>query len=467
MEFGHWRKSNLYCSKRIVWPVTEFNSQLTQWLQVLIVPLEWLMLLLILGGGLYLIQQSKGRPFFFIPKAFRLLFQKEGEQGISRFQALSAVLAATVGLGNISGVAIAIHMGGPGILVWMWLTALVGMIIKFYSCSLSVALRHFDAAGQPLGGPMYYMSLGLKKWGKPLAIWFSLAGLVGVLPAFTANQLTQSITTVLPLESFFHATNFQIHLVLGICFALLTAWVIFGGLQSIVRVTSNLVPVMVIIYLLMGGFVLLTQFDQVGPALTLIFNEAFNFQTAAAGGFWGLVLLGVRRAVFSNESGVGNAPMYHGQSQSKKPTDEGLVALLGPLLDTLGVCTITGLIVIISKAYLLDLNGILLTLEAFNRLFFGWGDVLLLFMVLVFGVSTLFTYAYYGTKCFGYLTRPNWGKLYNLFYVGSIVFAAITTTEVVVGLIDIAFALMCIPNMVAVLLLAPTITKKMQAELSP
>jgi len=466
MEFGHRGKSNVYCGERIIRPVNEITALLTHWLQVLIGPLEWLMLLLILGGGLFLILQSKGRPFLYIPKAFRLLFQKESEQGISRFQALSAVLAATVGLGNISGVAIAIHMGGPGILVWMWLTALVGMIIKFYSCSLSVALRQQDTAGQPLGGPMYYMSLGIKKWGKPLAIWFSIAGLVGVLPAFTANQLTQSITTVLPLDSFFKTTNFQIHLALGIGFALLTAWVIFGGLQSIVRVTSSLVPVMVLIYLLMGGFILLTQFDQVGPALKLILKEAFHFKTAAAGGFWGLVLLGVRRAVFSNESGVGNAPMYHGQSQSQKPTDEGLVALLGPMLDTLVVCTITGLIVIISKAYLLDLNGILLTLEAFNRLFFGWGDVLLLFMVCVFGVSTLFTYAYYGTKCFGFLTQPKWGKYYNLLYVGSIVLAAITTTEIVVGLIDIAFALMCIPNMVAVLLLAPIITKKMKTELS-
>lgn len=422
------------------------------------------MLLFILGGGLYLIQQSKGRPFLFIPKAFRLLFQKESQQGISRFQALSAVLAATVGLGNISGVSIAIHMGGPGVLVWMWLTALLGMIIKFYSCSLSVALRVYDSSGQPIGGPMYYMSLGIKKWGKPLALWFSFAGLVGVLPAFTANQLTLSITTVLPFESYFQATNFQIHLVLGICFAALTAWVILGGLQSIVRVTSNLVPVMVIVYFFMGCFILITQFDQVGPAISLIFKEAFHLQTVSAGGFWGLVLLGVRRAVFSNESGVGNAPMYHGQSQSQKPTDEGLVALLGPLLDTLVVCTITGLIVIISKAYLLDLNGILLTLEAFNRLFFGWGNMLLLFMVLVFGISTLFTYAYYGTKCFGFLSYPKWGKFYNLFYVISIVFAAITTTEVVVGLIDIAFALMSIPNMVAILLLAPIITKKMKVE---
>ena len=445
--------------------MNNFIPRLTEWIAFLISPLEWLMLFMVLGGGLFLMIQSRGRPFLFLPKAFRLLFKKEDQKGISRFQALSAVLAATVGLGNISGVAIAIHMGGPGILVWMWLTAFVGMIIKFYSCSLAVALRQYDASGQPIGGPMYYMTLGLKKWGKPLAVWFSIAGLIGVLPAFTANQLTESITTMLPFDEFLALNSFQIRFTFGLFLATLTAWVIFGGLDYIVRVASNLVPLMVLFYLIIGGFILLSQYDQVGPAFALIFREAFQLETAAVGGFWGLVLLGVRRAVFSNESGLGNAPMYHGQSQSKRATDEGLVALLGPFLDTIVVCTVTGLIVVISKAYLLDLNGILLTLEAFDRLFYGYGDVLLLFMVLVFGTSTLFTYAYYGAKCFGFLTKRKWGKFYNFLYVGSIVLAAISTTEFVVGLIDLAFALMCIPNMLAVLMLAPTITKKIKSEL--
>ena len=175
-------------------------------------------------------------------------------------------------------------------------------------------------------------------------------------------------------------------------------------------------------------------------------------------------ILGVRRAVFSNESGVGNAPMYHGQSQSSKGTDEGLVAMLGPLLDTVLVCSITGLIIIISGVYQVpELNGIVLTLEAFRILFFGLGDVLLLIMVFVFGISTLLTYSYYGVKCFGYLTHPQWGKLYNYFYIGSIVLSAIVTVEVVIGIIDLAFALMCIPNMIAILYLAPHVKKEMQS----
>ena len=229
------------------------------------------------------------------------------------------------------------------------------------------------------------------------------------------------------------------------------------------KVTSNLVPVMVALYFFLGVFILISNSQAILPTFELIFREAFDFETAVTGGFWGLVILGVRRAVFSNESGVGNAPMYHGQSQSSKGTDEGLVAMLGPLLDTILVCTITGLIVIMSGAYQIpNLNGIVLTLEAFRRLFFGFGDQLLLLMVFVFGISTLFTYSYYGVKCFGFVTNKKWGNYYNYFYVGSIVFSALVTVEVVIGIIDLAFALMCIPNMIAMVYLAKRVKNEMQ-----
>ena len=180
--------------------MADFISSLEVLLQNLIRQLEWVMLFTVIGGGIYLCFQSRVYPLRKINKAFNLLFSIEENKGISRFQALSAVLAATVGLGNISGVAIAIHMGGPGVLVWMWITAIIGMIIKFYSCTLAVQLRESEINGEPLGGPMYYMSLGIKKWGKPMAIWFSIAGLFGVLPAFTANQLTQTFMNVINPE---------------------------------------------------------------------------------------------------------------------------------------------------------------------------------------------------------------------------------------------------------------------------
>tara|TARA_A100001011_G_scaffold347870_2_gene385288 strand:- start:5690 stop:7039 length:1350 start_codon:yes stop_codon:yes gene_type:complete len=443
--------------------MAEWISHLELLLQNLIKPLEWIMIFAVIGGGLYLSFHSRGYPLLKIKKAFKLLFSKEQNKGISRFQALSAVLAATVGLGNISGVAIAIHMGGPGILVWMWITAIIGMIIKFYSCTLAVQIREAQEDGEPLGGPMYYMKIGMKKWGKTLAIWFSIAGLFGVLPAFTANQLTQTFMNVLDPNRYLAFGDFQWKLIIGALLSIVSAFVIFGGLKSIVRVTSSLVPVMVGLYFFMGLYMIFSNLDEVIPTFELIFFEAFNFKSAITGGFWGLVILGVRRAVFSNESGIGNAPMYHGQSQSKKGTDEGLVAMLGPFLDTILVCSITGLVVIISGAYKVEgLNGIVLTLEAFRRLFFGFGDILLLVMVFVFGISTLFTYSYYGVKCFGYLTKIKWGNYYNYFYIGSIIFSALVTVEVVIGIIDLSFALMCIPNMISLLSLSNHVKNEMR-----
>ena len=442
--------------------MNDFITIIENILNQLISSLEWVMLIAVLGGGIYLCFASKLYPLTKIKSAFNLLLSKNENKGISRFQALSAVLAATVGLGNISGVAIAIHMGGPGVLVWMWVTAIIGMIIKFYSCSLSVQIRKLNDDGTILGGPMYYMSLGIKNWGKFLAVFFSIAGLFGVLPAFTANQLTQTYINVVNPNDYISLGDFQWKLITGIILALISSFVIFGGLKKIVKVTSGLVPLMVGLYFFMGLFILSYNYDLVFPTFKLIFIEAFNINTVLTGGLWGLIVLGVRRAVFSNESGVGNAPMYHGQSQSKLGTDEGLVAMLGPLLDTILVCTITGLIVIISGAYLDEsLNGIVLTLEAFRLLFFGFGDELLMLMVFVFGISTLLTYSYYGVKCFGFLTKIKYGYLYNYLYIITIILSSVVTVELVISLIDLSFALMTIPNMIAIIYLSKSVNKEM------
>jgi AGCS family alanine or glycine:cation symporter len=220
---------------------------------------------------------------------------------------------------------------------------------------------------------------------------------------------------------------------------------------------------MVVLYFLLGIFILISNLSVVPSTFALIFSEAFNFNTMVQGGFWGLVLIGIRRAVFSSESGVGLAPIYHGQSTSKKGTDEGLVGMLGPILDTILVCTITGLIIIISGAYLeTDLNGIVLSLEAFRRLFFGFGDYILIIMISVFGISTLFTYSYYGVKCYGFLTTTKKGKYYNYIYIAAIIISSILTVEIVIGLIDVAFALMAIPNMIAIIYLSKIVTKEMK-----
>jgi len=424
-------------------------------LQQLISSIELVMFFLVIGGGLFLLFQIQAKPLFLIKTSFQLLFSKEGGTGISRFQALSAVLASTVGLGNISGVAIAIYMGGPGVMLWMWVTAIIGAIIKFYSCTLAVLYREKEDDGSPLGGPMYYMKIALPKLGKPFAVWFSIAGLFGVLPAFTANQLTQTLVSVIEPNQYLDLGTVQWKIIIGLILAILSAFVILGGLKKIVEVTSMLVPIMVGLYFGIGVTMLAMNAEAIIPALCQIFSEAFSIHSAATGGFWALVILGVRRAVFSNESGIGNAPMYHGQSNTKNPIHEGLVASLGPLLDTVLVCSITGLIIIISGATeLTQLNGIELTLEAFNRLFFGIGDELLLLMVFVFGISSLFTYSYYGVKCLGYLTQKKWGPWYNYIYIVSIVFSAVATVDLVIGIIDLSFALMAIPNMITLLWLS-------------
>ena len=419
------------------------------------------MLVLIIGGGLFLLFDSRGFSLRRIQKGFSLLLKKNSEKGISRFEALTAVLASTVGLGNISGVAIAIHMGGPGVLIWMWITALLGSVIKFYSCTLAVKLRQKEINGEPLGGPMYYMTIGIPKYGSFLANWFCVAALFGVLPAFTANQLTKTVVQVVYPPSFDAMEKFIYEGSFGLLLILVSGWVILGGLKKIVKTTSKLVPLMVIIYLLMGGWVVVDNITQIPYVLKTIIFSAFDFKTMYVGGFWGLVLLGIRRAVFSNESGIGNAPMYHGQSQTKKPLNEGLVASLGPLLDTILVCSITGIVIIISGSYLdTELNGILLTLESFNRLFYGLGDIFLVFMVLIFGISTLFTYSYYGVKCLDFLTKKKYGYLYNYIYLVSIVFSAISSVDFVISLIDLSFALMAIPNMISLIYLSKIVKQE-------
>lgn len=426
-------------------------------LNQIIAVFEWIMLIFVIGGGLFLFFYSGAKPLLFIKKSFSLLRKKQEkghESQISNFQALTAVVASTVGLGNISGVAIAIYMGGPGAIFWMWLTAILGMVIKFYSCSLAVKFREIKDNGEILAGPMYYMKqLGVI--GKPLAIFYAVITLFGVLPAFTSNQMTNAIIEISQPQLFFGDDIFKAKLIIGIIFLLITAYVIYGGLNKIVKLTSKLVPFMVGLYLIIALYILTTNFESALIAFQLIFKEAFNFNTAISGGIMGLIIIGMRRAVFSNESGLGTAPMYHGQSQAKRPVDEGMVAMLGPFIDTIIVCTITALVILISGTYIDgEKNGILLTMQAFDLLIGKFGKPLLLIMVLVFGVSTLFTYSYYGTKCTAFLIGDKYKNWYHVPYLISIVISAIISLDLVLAVIDLSFALMAISNMIAVLLLA-------------
>ncbi len=423
---------------------------------------EWPMFLLLIVGGVFLIIYSKFVPFRFFGHAIAITAGKYDDKNakgdVSSFQALSSAVAATVGLGNISGVAIAIHDGGPGVVFWIWITALIGMGIKFYSCSLSIMFRTTDADGKLQGGPMYYITQGLGEKWKPLATFFCICGLFGFLGVFTANQFTETFMLVVkPGETLFAMGNENWKWTIGAVLAILTSFVIFGGLSKIAKVASTIVPFMVFIYLFAVIVVMAINLEKVWPALKLILSEAWNFKTIVSGGFWGLVIIGVRRAMFSNEAGLGSAPMYHGQSKTDNPIKEGLVAMLGPFIDTIVVCTLTAIVIILSGAYTENISGITMTIEAFERTLFGYGDMLLMLIVSAFALSTLFTYSYYGVKSLSFLTNPKIGKLYNVYFVIMVIFAAVASLDLVKNLIDLSYALMVIPNMIAVLLLAPKV----------
>ena len=270
------------------------------------------------------------------------------------------------------------------------------------------------------------------------------------------------MSVVEPSQTIYATSEFNWKLTIGIVLAIITSFVIFGGLTKIARVASAIVPFMVLVYLVAVVVVMIMNSSQVWPSLKLIITEAWNFKTVVTGGFWGLVIIGIRRAMFSNEAGLGSAPMYHGQSKNDEPVREGLVAMLGPFIDTILVCTFTAVVIILSGAYLEDSSGIVMTLSAFEQTLSQYGDDLLMIIVTAFALSTLFTYSYYGVKCLSFITNARIGQFYNWYFVIMIVFAAVASLELVKNLIDLSYALMVIPNMIAVLYLSPKVNAAMK-----
>ncbi len=419
---------------------------------------DWPLLILLIGGGLFFLIYSRFTPFLYFKHAIDVLrgkYDKKNDIGdLSHFQALSSALAATVGMGNISGVAVAIVMGGPGAVFWMWISALIGMATKFYTCSLAVMYRSKDTNGALLSGPMYVIINGMGNRWKPLAIIFALAGLIGTLPAFTANQLTQTIIDVFDWEE-----TYKWHI--GIVLAGIASLVILGGIKRIGFVASKLVPFMVGLYFITVITILILQIEKIPEMFLLILSDAFSGKAAAGGALGYLIKTGVKRAAFSNEAGIGTAPMMHGMAKTNEPIREGLVAMIGPAIDTLLVCTLTALAILSTGVWqTTNDNGISLTLEAFNAVLpYGLGDIVVIIMVLVFALSTLFSYSYYGTTCLGFLTKPKYGVYYNYIYILSIIVAAVVKIEFAINLIDSAFALMAIPTIVSGLVLAPKVNK--------
>nr|WP_299031445.1 alanine/glycine:cation symporter family protein [uncultured Tenacibaculum sp.] len=421
------------------------------------------LLILLIGGGLYLFIYSGLIPFRYIGHAIAILrgkYDKVDSPGdLSHYEALSSAIAATVGMGNISGVAIAIATGGPGAIFWMWISAFVGMATKFFTCSLSVMYRGKDENGNVKGGPMYVITEGLGKKWKPLALFFSAAGLIGTLPAFQANQLTQTLVDVFQI----HETNhFTAKLLLGISTAIIVAIVIFGGIKRIGSVAGKLVPIMVVIYLLTVLTILFLRLEQVPSIFSLIFEDAFSGKSVLGGALGVLIITGVKRAAFSNEAGLGTAPMMHGTAKTKEPIREGLVAMLGPAIDTLLVCSLTALAILASGVWEnFEGNGISMTLAAFDAVLpYKIGSIILTICVLIFAFSTLFTYSFYGLSCLSFLTNTKIGKSYNYIYIITIVIASIIKLDFVINLIDSAYALMAIPTVLSTLILAPKVKRE-------
>ncbi len=427
------------------------------------------LLLLLTGGGLYFLLQSRFLPFRYFGHAIEVLrgrYDDPNDPGqINHFEALTTALSATVGMGNIAGVAVAITIGGPGAIFWMWVSGIIGMSTKFFTCTLSIMYRGRDSKGEIQGGPMYFITEGLGKAWKPLAVFFSIAGLVGALPVFNVNQLTQAIRDILLIPNGLH-TGFTSDLAIGIVLAILTSIVILGGLERISKTAARLVPSMVFLYFVSVLYILLVNIDIVPKYFAMIFTEAFratayNGEPLLGGVVGGLILLGIRRGAFSNEAGIGTAPMAHGAAKTSEPVREGLVAMMGPAIDTLVVCTLTALAILVTGVWQTTAdNGVSLTASAFGSAMPTVGRYILLVCIAIFSISSLFSYSYYGTKCLGFLCGAENKHLYNYAYIASIIIGATTTLSMMINLIDGFFALMAIPTMIATLKLSGKVMRE-------
>ena len=453
-----------------------FNLQMFSWIQKVIsqffatlVDYAWGMplVLLLVGGGLYLIFLSRFIPLKAFRRAFLIMFGRYHHEGdekasgqLSHFQALSNALAATVGLGNIGGVAVAISQGGPGAVFWMWVAAFIGMNTKFFECTLAVMFRGRDYRGEVQGGPMYVIEEALPSWMKPLAIGFAIFGLIGCMALFQVNQLSEFMQEQYSVGPWW---------VGGIC-ALLTGYVLFGGIQRLALFTSSLVPFMCLFYVLVGLVIIAVNVERVPEIFSLIFTEAFS-GGALAGGATGFAFLkvmqiGVKRAAFSNEAGVGTAPMAHSNAKTSEPISEGLVAMLGPFFDTLLVCTMTALVILISLPLetLSQYSGVIMTVKAFETSLPMFGAHFLGLAIVLFSFTTMLGMANYNEKCWNYLFRGRWfmgRKTFIFVFCTTLLWGAHSALSDVVNILDSGYALMAWPNMVATLILAPRVLKEL------
>ena len=418
------------------------------------------LLILLVGTGIYFTVRLGLLQVLKLPKAFKLIFADDKGQGdISSFAALATALAATVGTGNIVGVATAIKAGGPGALFWMWIAAFFGMATKYSEGLLAIKYRTRDDNGEVSGGPMYYILNGMGKRWKPLAIFFAVAGILVAYFGIGTFSQVNSITSSLE-NSFGLAPQ-----IVSIVVAVIVAIIIFGGIKSISKVAEKVVPFMAIIYILATLAVIFTNFDQILPAFGQIFTGAFT-GTAAVGGFAGAVVKeaiqkGIARGVFSNESGLGSAPIAAAAAKTEEPVEQGLVSMTGTFIDTIIICTLTGLSIIVTEKWTVaGLEGAPLTQAAFSSLFGTPGALALTFCLVLFAFTTILGWSYYGERCFEFLFGTKHIKLYRVIFVIMVALGGFLKLELIWIIADIVNGLMALPNLIALLALSPVIIRE-------
>ncbi len=424
-------------------------------------------LVLLVGTGLFLTFILKGLQFKKLPYAFKLAFSKDkeddGTEGdVSNFKALMTSLAGMVGNGNIAGVATAVTLGGPGAIFWMWIVGLVGMATKYAEALLAMKYRVKNANGEYSSGPMYYIERGIGKKWKPLAIAFAF---FGAFAALGIGNSVQSNTIADVMQNSFSVSG----LTTGIILVVLTSLIIFGGLQRISSVAGVFVPVMAVFYITASLIILGLNYDKIVPAFNLIFTYAFQ-PISAVGGFSGIVISeairnGVSKGIFSNEAGLGTVALIAGNARTSHPVKQALVAMTGTFIVTIIVCTMTGLVLLVtgfwdSTGGLLSgvthdasLDAGALTSEAFGSSLGNIGEYIVSISVVFFGFSTILGWYVYGSKCFEYLFGLNYMGIYRIIYVGATFIGTIAKLTTVWAFADMANALMMIPNLIGILLL--------------
>ncbi len=422
-------------------------------------------LALLLGGGCYFFLYSRLLPFRHFSHGLRILMGKydnpDDTGQVSHFHALSSALAGTIGMGNIAGVALAIQTGGPGAIFWMWVCAFVGIATKFFTCTIAIQFRGPDSRGVIQGGPMYAIVYGLGRQWKPLAMLFSFCSLFGTLPMFQSNQFTQILrdTVAIPFGLISDPSRpGAFNLTVGLAISVLAGWALIGGIQRIGRVASRLVPAMVILYLASGLAIVAMSIGEVPEMLSQIVSDAFTGRAVAGGALWTVIVTGVRRAAFSNEAGIGSEALAHGAAKTNEPVREGLVAMLGPVVDTLLVCTCTAIIILSTGTWEnAGMSGVTVTAAAFAQALPGFGTLILVTCVTFFSITTILTCGYYGEKSLGFLIGAHQQGLYKYIYVSAIIIGAMTSLTAVIDFIDGMYGFMSIPTMVSSLWLSPRV----------